>query len=125
LCFWISLRQRFKKIHNLLLRLLLVKADYLHVIYRRLDQDAREYVRLPLNRESWPSLDTERNLVPVLLRTQSELLEWLKDQGRIVWQEMGWRVDSIALFHIDKSTLMVDLLEALSAFKRDLEKKLI
>ena len=58
-------------------RMLFEEADYLHRIYRVLDQDHRDQVRLPLHTGSWPEFGKQWDYVHVSLFSHERRVRWL------------------------------------------------
>jgi hypothetical protein len=112
-----SLRKRPAPALSLPQRMLFEEADLLHRIYRGLDQDHRELVRLPLRNSSWPAFGKEWSYVEVTLYSMSQRVLWLSSVGKKAFQEMHWATDSVELFRIGESVLMADLLHALEEFR--------
>jgi predicted nucleotide-binding protein len=104
-------------------RMLFEEADYLHRVYRGLDQDHHDRVRLPLNTKSWPNFGKEWDYVNVSLYTHAERVHWLLRIAQSVWVEMKWRIESVELFQLSESTMMVDLLHSLEEFRQLLRTK--
>jgi hypothetical protein len=93
-------------------RMLSEEADYLHRMYRGLDQDHREQVRLPLHNSSWPAFNMPWGYVHVTLFTMRGRVSWLKRVAPEVFRAMRWDTASVELFHVEESIRMADLLHA-------------
>jgi predicted nucleotide-binding protein len=105
------------------LRMLFEEADYLHRIYRGLDQDNRDRVRLPLFNGSWPDFGKEWDFVAATLFSHSSRVDWLIRTSQSAWSELKWRVEPVELFQVNQYTTMVDFLHALDEFRRLLRTK--
>lgn len=115
--------KRYKRIRSLPFRLLEEDTDYLHRIYRRLDQDARDRVPLPLNQASWPQIGERFDFVQLTLFSHYDRVIWLVLTARQIWNEERWETNGIELFRVNETTVMADLLEALGAFRETLREK--
>jgi predicted nucleotide-binding protein len=104
-------------------RLLFEEADYLHRIYRGLDQDHRERVRLPLFNASWPDFGKEWDYVHATLFSHASRVTWLIRTSQAVWSEAKWPTAGVELFQMPEHVKMVDLLHALDDFRRLLRTK--
>ena len=105
------------------LRMLFEEADYLHRIYRGLDQDNRDRVRLPLSNGSWPGFGKEWDFVDATLFSHASRVDWLIRTSQSAWSELKWRVEPVELFQMNQHSTMVDLLHALDEFRRLLRTK--
>lgn len=99
---------------------------YLLEHYRRLDFDAREKVRLPLNPASWPAFGEKWDYPQAELFSLHMMTGWTLLKARVVWKEMGWPESVSRLFRCGESTVMVDVLvglqECMDWVKQQIEK---
>lgn len=77
-------------LNTMVLRMLFEEADYLHRIYRGLDQDHRERVRLPMFNGSWPNFGKEWDYIHATLFSHASRVTWLIRTSQAVWSEMKW-----------------------------------
>src|SRR5581483_2704074 len=104
-------------------RMLFGEANYLHRVYRGLDQDDRDRVRLPLFSASWPEFGKEWDFVHVSLYSHARRVDWLVRTAQAVWSEMKWPTAPVELFRLSANTTMADLLHALEEFRHLLRTK--
>lgn len=108
---------------TLALRMLFEEADYLHRIYRGLDPDNRDRVRLPLFNGSWPGFGKEWDFVDAMLFSHATRVNCLIRTSQSAWSELKWRAEPVELFQMNQHSTMVDLLHALDEFRRLLRTK--
>jgi hypothetical protein len=103
-------------------RLLKDECEFLLRIYRELNQDHRDIVRLPLSRNSCPPFGGKWEYVHCALWMLSHRTKWMIAQAEVTWAEMAW-ADRPILFTTskDESIVMANLLADLERFQTDLE----
>lgn len=92
-------------------------------IYRGLDQDNRDRVRLPLFNGSWPDFGKEWDFVGATLFSHASRVDLLIRISQSTWSELKWRVEPVELFQMNQHSTMADLLHALDEFRRLLRTK--
>jgi predicted nucleotide-binding protein len=105
------------------LRMLFEEADYLHRVYRHLDEDNGERVRLPLFGGTRAQFGNNWDFVDATLFSHASRVDWLIRTSRSAWFEMKWPVEPVELFQMNEHSTMVDLLHALDEFRRLLRTK--
>jgi len=112
--------------HTMGARLIRDDFGYLLEHYRRLDFDAHEKVRLPLNPASWPGFGEKWDYPQVELFSLRIMMAWSLLKAKVVWKEMGWPESVSRLFRCGESTVMVDVLvglqECIDWLKQQIEK---
>jgi hypothetical protein len=103
------------------IELLKVECDNLLQKYKELDFNSREECRLPLAHSSWPAFNKPWSYVQYSLCSQSHRMRDFQTKSRFIWQHMRKR-DDLALFRLDESSLMYQVIDALTEFHTRLQE---
>jgi hypothetical protein len=110
---------------NLAFGFMLEEVAYFLKVYRELDQNHRDKVRLPLSPHSYPNYGDKWEHVDCCLWMLNHRVRWLAHAAEIAWKQMGW-TDTPALFldARDRSIVMANLIGSLDEFRQTLKQKL-
>ena len=113
------------KLANLAFGFMLEETIYFLRVYRELDQNERDHVKLPLSPNSYPEFGEKWEYRHCCLWCLGQRLGWLVRTAEIAWEEMGWR-DRPMLFSDarDRSIVMANLLGSLDDFKLRIKDKI-